>query len=104
MKEKYMGDKHMPKVSYVEKTIYELEGVRVDFIKNERNVRSEVDLPYNYNAVYMTKNSATVSFLKQKLKKQYPGYDFRVYDGDGNIAKGHMQLGNLRDTYIKDDE
>lgn len=94
----------MPKVSYVEKTIYELESVKVDFIKNGKNVRSEVDLPYNYNAIYATKNSATVSFLQQKLKKQYPGYDFKVYDVDGNIAKGHMLLGNLRDTYIKDNE
>lgn len=94
----------MPKVSYVEKTIYELEGVRVDFIKNGKNVRDEVELPRNYDAVYATKNSATVSFLQQKLKKQYPGYDFKVYDGDGNVARGNTQLGNLRDTYIKDDE
>lgn len=94
----------MPKVSYVEKTIYELEDVRVDFIKNGKNVRSEVDLPYNYNAIYATKNSATVSFLQQKLKNQYPGYDFKVYDGYGNVARGNTQLGNLRDTYIEDDE
>ena len=94
----------MPKVSYVEKTIYELEGVRVDFINNGKNVRSEVDLPYNYNARYATKNSATINFLQQKLKNQYPGYDFKVYDCDGNVARGNTLLGTLRDTYIEDDE
>ena len=92
----------MPRVSYVEKTIYEIEGVRVDFVKNGKNVRSEVDLPYNYSASYMTKNSANVSYLKQKLQKQYPGYDFIVYDGKGEIARGNVLLGNLRDTYLDD--
>jgi hypothetical protein len=94
----------MPKVSYVEKTIFELEDVKVDFIKNGKNVRGEVMLPANYNAVNMTKNSANVSYLRQKLQKQYPGYDFAVYDGDGGVARGNMLLGNLRDTYIRDDD
>ena len=92
----------MPKVSYVEKTIYEREGVRVNFTQNGRNVRDEVDLPQNYNAVYQTKNSANVSDLKKKLKKQYAGYDFDVFDGDGKKARGNMLLATLRDTYIKE--
>lgn len=92
----------MPKVSYVEKTIYELEGFKVDFVQNGRNVRGEVDLPYNYNAVYQTKNSANVSYFIQKLQRQYPGYDFRVYDGNGDKVRGNMLLGNLRDTYLSD--
>jgi hypothetical protein len=94
----------MPKVSYVEKTIFELENIKVDFVKNGKNVRDEVDLPVNYSAKYMTKNLANVSFFKQKLQKQYPGYDFKVYDGDGNTARGNMLLGNLRDTYIYDED
>ena len=63
-----------------------------------------MDLPYNYNARYATKNSATVSFLQQKLKNQYKGYDFKVYDRDGNVARGNTLLGTLRDIYIEDDE
>ncbi len=94
----------MPRVSYVEKTIFELEGIKVDFVKNGKNVRGEVDLPVNYNAIYMTKNSANVTFFKLKLQKQYPGYDFNVYDGYGNIARGNMLLANVRDTYISDEE
>ncbi len=92
----------MPKVSYVEKTIFEREGFKVNFIQNGRNVRDEVDLPYNYNAVYQTKNYSNVTNFKEKLKKQFPGYDFIVYDGDGKKARGNMLLGNLRDTYIKE--
>ncbi len=94
----------MPKVSYVEKTIYELEGVKVDFCKGSKNVRDEVVLPCNYGAINMTKNSANVSYLKQKIQRQYPGYDFKVYDGNGDVARGNMLLGNLRDTYIADNE
>lgn len=36
------------------------------------------------------------------LLRQFPGYDFNVLDGDGNVARGNTLLGNLRDTY--DDE
>lgn len=93
----------MPRVSFVEKTIFELEGVKVDFVRNGKNVRGEVDLPSNYNAIYMTKNAANVSYLKQKLQKQYPGYDFWVYNGKGEKARGNVLLGTLRDTYLSDD-
>ncbi|OQB14302.1 MAG: hypothetical protein BWY15_01157 [Firmicutes bacterium ADurb.Bin193] len=94
----------MPKVSFIEKTIYELEGIKVDFVKDGKNLRGDVDLPYNYKGVKMTKNSANVSFLKDKLKKQYCGYDFWIYDGNGNKARGNLLLGNLRDTYLSDEE
>ena len=89
----------MPKVQYVEKTIFNIEGVNVDFVKNGANVRGDASLPINY-AGRMTKNMVTVSFLKNKLQKLYPGYDFIVYDGGGEIAKGQCLLGNLRDTYL----
>ena len=31
----------MPKTEYVEKTIFNIEGVNVDFVKDGKNVRSE---------------------------------------------------------------
>ena len=92
----------MPRTDYVEKTIFNNEGVNVDFIKEGRNLRSEVQLPTNYKAERQTKNSANVAFLKEKLKKQFPGYDFVVYDGKGNPARGNTLLGTLRDTYLDD--
>lgn len=94
----------MPKVGFVEKTIFNIEGIDVDFLKDGKNVRSEVMLPTNYKAGKQTKNAANVSFLKEKLKKQFPGYDFIVRKADGDSARGNILLGNLRDTYLDDED
>lgn len=91
----------MPKTEYVEKTIFTIEGVNVDFVKDGKNVRGEVKLPYNYKAGKATKNAYNVTQFKEKLKNQFPGYDFKVYDG--NACRGNMLLGNVRDTYLDDD-
>ncbi|RGE12496.1 hypothetical protein DXB03_12375 [Lachnospiraceae bacterium OF11-28] len=107
----------MPKVEYVEKTIFSLEGVNVDFIKDGKNVRddaslpknykigkatkNDASLPKNYKIGKATKNSANVTFLINKLQMQFPGYDFIVYDGEGNQVRGNMLLGNVRDTYLE---
>ena len=50
----------MPKTEYVEKTIYNIEGVNVDFIKDGKNVRNEVQLPNNYKAGKATKNGLVI--------------------------------------------
>ncbi len=93
----------MPKTEYVEKTIFTIEGVNVDFVKDGKNVRGEVKLPYNYKAGKATKNAYNVTQFKEKLKNQFPGYDFKVYDENGNACRGNMLLGNVRDTYLDDD-
>lgn len=92
----------MPKVKYVEQTIYNIEGVDVHFVKDGKDVRSDASLPVNYKSSRATKNASNVTDLKNKLSKQFPGYDFDVFDGNGHKARGNMLLGNLRDTY--DDE
>ncbi len=46
----------MTSIGYIEKTIFDIEGVNVDFIRDGKNVRSEVQLPYNYRADRQTKN------------------------------------------------
>ena len=75
------GKRKMPKTEYVEKTIYNIEGVNVDFINN----------------------AYSVAPFKDKLKKQFAGYDFKVYDGNGNVCRGNMLLGTVRDTYLDDE-
>ena len=55
----------------------------------------------NYKIGKATKNSANVTFLINKLQMQFPGYDFIVYDGEGNRVRGNMLLGNVRDTYLE---
>ncbi len=97
------GKRKMPKTEYVEKTIYNIEGVNVDFIKDGKNVRNEVQLPNNYKAGKATKNAYSVAQFKDKLKKQFAGYDFKVYDGNGNVCRGNMLLGTVRDTYLDDE-
>jgi hypothetical protein len=68
----------MPKVKFVEKTIFSIEGFEVDIIYNGKNVRDDASLPSNYIAGRMTKNSATVAEWREKFKKQFPGYDVNV--------------------------
>lgn len=89
----------MPTVGWVEDTIYRLEEVKVDFILAGKNVRSDAPLPHNYSAQQKTRNSSNVSHFKQRLQSQFPGYDFKVYDGNGDTARGNMLMGTLRDTY-----
>ena len=50
----------MPKVSIVEKRIFEIEGFQVDIIKDGRDVRGNMQLPKQYEAERMTRNSMTV--------------------------------------------
>ena len=94
----------MPKVKYVERTIYNIEGIDVHFVKDGKDVRSDASLPVNYKASRATKNASNVSDLKSKLTKQFSGYNFEVLDGNGNRARGNMLLGTLRDTYDDDTE
>lgn len=93
----------MPRIEFVEKTIYKKEGIDVKFFKDGKDVRGDASVPNNYVSGRMTKNSANVSFFKEKLKKQYPGYDFEVYDGNGKKQRGNTLLGNVRDTYADEE-
>lgn len=60
------------KVKYVEQTIFNKEGVDVHFIKDGKDVRSNI------------------TDLKNKLSRQFPGYDFEVLDGYGNKVPFHL--------------
>lgn len=90
----------MPKVSIVEKRIFEIEGFQVDIIKDGKNVRGDLQLPKQYEAERMTRNSMTVGDWKNKFKTQYPGYDAAVYKNDGSKASGQTKLATVRDTYL----
>ena len=94
----------MPKVKYVEKTIWEKEGVKVKFKKDGKDVRGDASLPTNYISQKATKNSANVTFLKNKLHKQFPGYDFDVENAEKNKQRGNTLLGNVRDTFLEETE
>lgn len=90
----------MPKVSIVEKRIFEIEGFQVDIVKDGKNVRGDMQLPKQYEAERMTRNSMTVGDWKNKFQSQFPGYDTIVYKNDGSIANGQTKLAKVRDTYL----
>ena len=93
----------MPKVSIVEKRIFEIEGFQVDIAKDGKNVRGDMLLPKQYEAERMTRNSMTVGDWKNKFKTQYPGYDVVVYKNNGEKASGQTKLATVRDTYLSDE-
>ena len=93
----------MPKVSIVEKRIFEIEGFQVDITKDGKNVRGDMQLPKQYEAERMTRNSMTVGDWKNKFKTQYPGYDVVIYKNNGEKASGQTKLATVRDTYLEDE-
>ena len=79
----------MPKLSFVEKRIFEIEGVHVDFIgQDNKNVRADKQISRQYEAERATRNSFSVSDFKEKLKRQFPGYNFKILKADGTVASG----------------
>ena len=94
----------MPKLAFVEKRIFDVEGFQVEFRdKDGRNVRSDKQIPKQYEAEKMSKNSFTVSEYKEKLTKQFPGYQFSILRSDGKKASGQTTLSTVRDTYLADE-
>ena len=90
----------MPKLSFIEKRIFEIEGFHVDFHQNGKNVRDDKQMPKQYEAERMTRNSFSVSDFKSKVEKQFPGYEITVYLSNGQRAKGQTKLSTVRDTYL----
>ncbi len=95
----------MPKVKIVEKRIFDIEEFDVKIkTLDGKDLRSDMSLPKQYSAERKSKNNFSVNDWKNKFKTQFPGLDVDVLKGDGSKASGQMKLGNLRDTYIENDE
>lgn len=94
----------MPKVKNVEKRIYEIEGFDVVIRHLDgKDARGDMDLPTQYKAERMTRNSFSVSEWKNKFKTQYPGFEVDVLKNSGNKASGQMKLSTVRDTYLDEE-
>ena len=98
----------MPRASFVEKHIWDVEGFEVKITQTvdgiERDVRSDKVLPKQYEANRASKNSFTVSQWKEKFQYQFPGYGITVLNSDGTKARGNTKLSTVRDTYCEDTE
>ena len=93
----------MPKASFVEKHIWNVEGFEVTITQivdgKVRDVRGDKMMPKQYSAERASKNSFTVSEWKEKFKYQFPGYGADVLNADGTKARGNTKLSTVRDTY-----
>lgn len=93
----------MPLVKRVERRIFEVEKFEVVLKSADgKDLRSDMNLPKQYSAERMSKNSFSVSDWKEKFKTQFPGYEADVLKGDGTKASGQTKLGTVRDTYADD--
>lgn len=93
----------MPKLEFVEKRIFEIEGFQVVFKDvNGKNIRDDKKFPKQYEAERATRNSFSVKDYKEKLQRQFTGYEFDILNSDGTIAKGQTKLATVRDTYLVD--
>ncbi|GHV54839.1 hypothetical protein FACS1894216_15670 [Synergistales bacterium] len=90
----------MGTIKTVERKIKEVEGFDVKFFRNDRDIRSDLtDIPaYPYSN--RAPDSNTVSdYVSNRFKKNYPGFDAKVYCADGSEAIGQTKLGTVRMTY-----
>ena len=94
----------MPKVSKIEKKIYDIEGFEVTIKHNGKDARSDMELPNQYKAQRMSKNSFSVGEWRNKFKSQFVGLDVDVLKADGSKASGQTKLATVRDTYLEDCE
>lgn len=92
----------MPSVNTVERKIFRVEGVKVKFKHQGRDVRSDRELPVQYAYKRMLKNASSVNDLKERIRRQYPGFEIDVFKKDGSRAAGQTKLSTVRDTYLDD--
>lgn len=90
----------MPRADYIEKTVWDIEGFQIAIMQNGVNVRGDKNIPKQYVAMRMSKNSFTVGEWRAKFQSQFPGYDVQVFCADGSVARGNTLLSTIRDTYL----
>ena len=95
----------MAKVKNVEKRIWDIEGFDVVIKSNGKDLRGDKQGLKQFEGERASRNSWTVAEWKQKkFRLQYPGLDVDILDGEGMLADGRRTLGNVRDSYVEEDE
>lgn len=90
----------MPRADVIERTVQNIEQFKIKITQNDADVRGDKNIPKQYVAEKMSKNSFTVDEWKLKFKSQFPGYDVKVLNADGSKARGNSLLRTVRDTYL----
>ena len=89
----------LAKIKTVENRIYMLEGFRVRFMKNGKDVRSDKGGIPQWDYDYATKGAMTVASWRDKFHRSYPGFECDILLGNGSVAYGNVLLENVRRTY-----
>lgn len=81
----------------VETKIKQVEGFKVTFVKNNRDIRGNLeDIPTYPYAVAAQDNWTVQEWKQKRFSQKYPGYDVRVYDKKGVLATGQKTLATIR--------
>jgi len=87
----------MPLLGYVEKQIMEIEGIKIAFKQNGKDIRSDKQGFPSYPYKRKAKGDMTVKeFINTRLKPNYVGCDFLIYDQDDNEVYGNTKLSSIR--------
>ena len=92
----------MPTVGYIEDKIRRVEGFEAHFMRDGRNVNSNMeDLPgYPYERA--APNAWTVAQWKeQRFKAHFPGFDVKVLNAMGEEVRGPFILETVRNGYSR---
>jgi len=90
----------VPKVSFIEKTVRDIEGFQIKITWNGVDVRGDKILPKQYPARRMSRNSFTVGDWRKKFQSYFPGFDVEVLDPYGNSFRRNTKLRTVRGTYL----
>ena len=87
----------MPLLKTVEEKIQRVEGFKVVFMKNGKDVHGNTEGIPQYPYVQKAKNNWTVEEWKnERFKKTYPGFDVKVLDSVGLPVVGQKTLASVR--------
>jgi hypothetical protein len=88
-------------VRNLEGKIEDVEGFEVNFLHpSGSDVKGHKDIGGDYGYDYKAKEGYTVSnWVENRFKKNFPGYDVEVLDGDGEPVPGNTKLETVRSSY-----
>ena len=90
----------MVTVGTVEKKIKQIEGFKINFTKDGKDVRADKAGIPQYQYTKAARDTHTVAeWIAGRFNNQYSGYNVNVLYFNGKAANGNATLKNVRETY-----
>ncbi|MDR2530145.1 MAG: hypothetical protein LBC65_01205 [Oscillospiraceae bacterium] len=91
------------KIKDAQREIFLKDGFRVRFVLPDGNLaREELGGLPRYRRLFTARDDMSVTEWKAvRFAEIYPGFDVRVYDGNGSAVLGQVKLSDLRGGYVK---